>query len=89
MPNIEATVKIAAKQLDESLKELRHEINVSATKNSEAVNFVSNKLSELSSNIEKSQESSQKLGGKILWLNIVLTFATVIAAIATAKVAFG
>jgi len=33
-------------------------------------------------------ESSDRLSGKLLWLNVVLTIATIIGAIATAMIAF-
>ena len=45
-------------------------------------------LGKLHSSVIAGTESSDKLGKKIFWLNIVLAFATTVGAIATVVIAF-
>ncbi len=56
--------------------------------NIELVSALSSKIGDLSDVIDQSQKSSKKLQSSILYLNIVLTTATIIGAIATAFLAY-
>lgn len=55
----------------------------------DSLKLLNGQIKELSQQFENSQKSSDKLGRKLFALNVILTFATVIAAIATFKSAFG
>lgn len=49
---------------------------------------INSSLNELQQTIKESNQNSKKLSNKLLWLNVVLTIATVVGAIATAILAF-
>lgn len=52
------------------------------------VNEINISLVELKNVIKTSNNNSEKLSNKLLWLNVVLTIATAVGAIATAILAF-
>lgn len=52
------------------------------------VNEINISLGELKNVIKTSNDNSERLSNKLLWLNRVLTIATVVGAIATAILAF-
>ncbi len=49
---------------------------------------IENSIKSLENQIKESSDSSKKLNKSLLWLNIVLTSATVVGAIATALMAY-
>ena len=77
-----------AKKLCSTIGKLEEQILKSTDEGINASAETKDVLKSLTVAVQNSQQSSDKLGKKLFWLNIVLAFATIVGAVATSLIAY-